>query len=429
MTKLLSLILLFFVTSGFSQEITGIQFAHNQNWEEIKAKAKAEKKYIFIDAFTTWCGPCKQMAKEVFPLKEVGEFYNLNFINVKVQMDSTKTDSEETRRWYSAARKIGNDYQINAYPTYIFLNSDGVLVHRAVGSSPASEFIAKGKDALNSDRQYYGLKRQYEAGKKDPDFLYKLINAARQAYDSGFIPVVAKDYFSTQPDLTKPEVIKLLPFATSSSTDAGFTFFLNNSNAADSVLGKGASEGIVKSIILKENVYPKLRTSPPQQNGAMMVFAGEVKKDVDWDIIEKDLNSTYPQYTTELLLTAKKTYYNWTDQSAKFCEVFNEYFLKYPEKVSKYELNNVAWKIFQKNSDQKSLNYALAWSKKTLEGSSAREVMFMDTYANLLYKIGKKQEAIALEAEAVRLSGEKNENGELHKVLNKMKKGERTWDN
>lgn len=51
----------------------------------------------------------------------------------------------------------------------------------------------------------------------------------------------------------------------------------------------------------------------------------------------------------------------------------------------------------------------------------------MDTYANLLYKIGRKQEAIALEAEAVQLSNEKNETGNLHQVLSKMKKGEKTW--
>lgn len=428
MTKLLSIIFLFFANLGLAQEITGIQFAHNQRWEEIKAKAKAENKYIFIDAFTTWCGPCKQMAKEVFPLKEVGEFYNANFINVKVQIDSTKTDSEEIRSWYQDARLIANEYKIKAYPTYIFLNPNGELIHRAVGSSPASDFIAKGKDALNPERQYYGLKRQYEAGKKDPEFLFKLVNAARQAYESDFIPVVAKDYFSTKPDLKRAEVIKLLPFATSSSSDAGFNFFLNNSNAADSVLGKGASESIVKSIILNEKIYPKLRTSPQQKNGVIIVSSGAVKKDVDWSTIEKDLVSTYPQYSAELMLTAKKMYYTWTEESAKYCEVFNEYLSKYPEKVSKYELNDVAWRIFQKSKDPKSLEYALAWSKKTLEGSSAKEVMFMDTYANLLYKTGKKQEAITLEAEAVRLSGEKNENGGLHQVLNRMKKGEKTWD-
>jgi len=427
MKKLLTLTLLIIVSFGFAQENSGIQFEHTLRWEQIKAKAKAENKYIFVDVFTTWCGPCKHMAKDVFPLKEVGDFFNANFINVKVQMDSTKNDSEETKSWYADARKIASNYEIKAYPTYLFLNSQGELVHRAVGSSIPPLFIAKGKDALDPEKQYYNLKRQYETGKKDPEFLFKLINAAKEAYDSEFIPIVAKDFFATQPDLKKPEVIKLLPYATSKSSDPGFAFLLDNAATADSVLGKGTSAGIVKSILLKEQVYPELRTSTPDQNGAMVIFSGEVKKDVDWSMIEKKLNTTYPQFANELLLDSKRTYYNWTKDYPKFSVAFNEYLNKYPENVNKFELNNTAWEIFLKSSDPKALKSALVWSKKTLEGSTAKEVMFMDTYANLLYKTGKKQEAIALEAEAVKLSGEKNENGGLHQVLNKMRKGEKTW--
>lgn len=32
-----------------------IKFEHG-TWEEIKAKAKAENKLIFMDAYTSWCG-------------------------------------------------------------------------------------------------------------------------------------------------------------------------------------------------------------------------------------------------------------------------------------------------------------------------------------------------------------------------------------
>ena len=46
--------------NGFSQETedeAGIQFVTG-TWEEVLAIAKKAKKSIFVDAYTTWCGPC-----------------------------------------------------------------------------------------------------------------------------------------------------------------------------------------------------------------------------------------------------------------------------------------------------------------------------------------------------------------------------------
>ena len=41
--------------------------------EKALEKAKSEHKKVFVDCYTSWCGPCKMMAEKVLPLKEVGE--------------------------------------------------------------------------------------------------------------------------------------------------------------------------------------------------------------------------------------------------------------------------------------------------------------------------------------------------------------------
>src|SRR5690606_39985336 len=58
----------------------GIQFEHQTTWEKVKAKAKAENKHIFVDCFTTWCGPCKYMSSTIFPQEKVGYFFNAHFV-------------------------------------------------------------------------------------------------------------------------------------------------------------------------------------------------------------------------------------------------------------------------------------------------------------------------------------------------------------
>src|SRR5579863_6830712 len=68
----------------------GMQFEHDLSWSGILAKAKAENKYIFMDCFTTWCGPCKFMSTTIFPQEETGNYFNDKFINVKVQLDTAQ---------------------------------------------------------------------------------------------------------------------------------------------------------------------------------------------------------------------------------------------------------------------------------------------------------------------------------------------------
>ena len=83
--SLIYLFILFLTTSINAQ---GIEFLHG-SWEDALDAAKEEDKIIFVDAYAKWCGPCKRMAKEVFTKKEVGTFFNDNFINIKLDMEES----------------------------------------------------------------------------------------------------------------------------------------------------------------------------------------------------------------------------------------------------------------------------------------------------------------------------------------------------
>src|SRR5680860_972774 len=100
------------------------------SWDEILEMAKTENKPVFVDAYTTWCGPCKRMSSQIFPQPTVGDFFNDNFINAKIDMEKGEGPS------------IQNMYSVTAYPTLLFIDSNGELLHKAVGYQNADKLLS-----------------------------------------------------------------------------------------------------------------------------------------------------------------------------------------------------------------------------------------------------------------------------------------------
>src|SRR5215831_8869495 len=211
--KKLLLLLLLIPTLIYAQE-KGVQFEHNLSWTDIKTKAKAANKFIFMDCFTTWCGPCRYMSSTIFPTEEAGNFMNDKFICVKVQLDTTDNDDAHVKSWYQDGHDIAETYNVRAYPTYLVFDANGNAVHRFVGATQtAAEFVEKAKNSLNPETQYYVLLKQYKEGKKDSAFLHKMANAATDAYDMKNASVIVPEYLNTQTDLyTKDNLMFLANF-------------------------------------------------------------------------------------------------------------------------------------------------------------------------------------------------------------------------
>ena len=155
MKKILTLLLCFSLSIGlFSQEKTenkGVIFDHGTLAESL-AKAKKNKKgpnMVFLDCYTTWCGPCKQMANVIFPMEHVGEFFNANFVNLKIDMEKGE------------GIELAKKYNVRAYPTFLILDAEGNEINRVVGSGDADGFIAKVKKAMDPNNSPQVKKEAY----------------------------------------------------------------------------------------------------------------------------------------------------------------------------------------------------------------------------------------------------------------------------
>ncbi len=119
----------------------GIHFFKG-TWEDALKQAQSENKLIFLDAMTSWCGPCKLMARKTFPKKEVGDFFNLNFISFK--MDMEKNDQ---------ADRISAKFGMTAYPTLYFVDSNENMIHQGLGYKDPEQLIHIGKKALKKRKK------------------------------------------------------------------------------------------------------------------------------------------------------------------------------------------------------------------------------------------------------------------------------------
>ncbi len=147
----------------------GIAFVYD--YEVALEKAKQENKLVFVDFYTSWCGPCKVLDKEVFSQEKVGSHFNTNFINLKVQCDDKGVGVE-----------LGKQYKIVAYPTLMFLNGQGEVVHTAVGGLSADALIEVSRVALNPDKNLLSILKKWENGNRDSQFVNVYFTTLKKAY-------------------------------------------------------------------------------------------------------------------------------------------------------------------------------------------------------------------------------------------------------
>lgn len=156
---------LFMISSLINAQ--GIDF-EAADWESVKAKAKDSNKPIFVDTYASWCEPCKWMDNNTFSKAEVGAFFKENYISYKLDI--------EKGEGVDFAKK----YRVTSYPTLLYFDAEGELVHRIIGAYKAEDLITKSKEALLPENQIYTLQKQFETEKDNPAFLKKYAEALKR---------------------------------------------------------------------------------------------------------------------------------------------------------------------------------------------------------------------------------------------------------
>lgn len=202
-----------------AQNSDGIAFEDSTvTFADACTKAKAEGKMIFIDCYTSWCGPCKRMAREIFPQKVVGDFFNKTFVCLKKDME--KGEGVELQKKYG----------VRAFPTLLFLDASGNEVNRIVGAAlDAAKFVEKVKGGLGEE-SLTAMNAKYDAGRRDTAFVYAYLRVLDDAMQSKKAEAVTEELIRgrEQTLFTDSALYNALMRFTEDKDSPAFIFFSNN---------------------------------------------------------------------------------------------------------------------------------------------------------------------------------------------------------
>lgn len=390
MKKIIPFLFLLISTMLFSQD--GIKFG-KQSFAKTLEQAKKENKLIFLDAFASWCGPCKLLDKNVFPKKEVGDYFNANFLNLHIDMEKGE------------GIEIAKKYSIYSYPTLLFIDGDGKVVYKAAGYMSPQELISIAKEAVNPENTLENKIAKFEAGEKDPEFLMGLIKNT-YATDFSLAQKVATRYFQTRTDATySKEEAGMLLFFTKTIDDDLYKIFTAKKAELSTQIPESYLAEYDKQ--LKLNTVLQKSFDANTQSINEQVFLAEGTKIYG----EKETKQLLNKINMDLFFTQKKY-----DDYAK--SALNYY--QNPKDFATDELNNVAWNFYLYVTDKTLLTQV---TQLCLEGIKKEEnSQNTDTLANIYYKLGDNKNAKLWAKKSIEIAKAKgDEYASTEELLKKIK--------
>lgn len=367
----LTILLFFTLCAVLRLHGQGIEFFHG-TWAEALEEAKKQDRVIFVDAYAVWCGPCKMMAQNVFPDEKVGAFYNRNFINMKLDME--QGEGLEFRKTYPVA----------AFPTLFFIDADGKIVQQVRGAQDVNGFLDLGKKVMSKADRSGQYATEYEKGNRDPELVLKYVQALNKAGKPSL--QISNEYIRGQKDLTTPENLNFILEAAVAADSKVFDLLvqnrakiakLNSEEAVKSRIHLACEATVLKAIEFRNRELLEEAKSKMKKNYAEKAAAFSAKAEMDYSLQAGEMKE---------YLAAVKDY---TGQAPG----------NQPAELAKVSLaisNNF-------HSDEKAMKQAESYAKQAAESGSGNYEYYF-TYANILARNGKKEEAIKAAEKSLELA-------------------------
>ena len=309
----------------------GIYFDEKSSIDSLLKKASLEGKLVFLDAYTTSCIPCKEMAQEIFPKDEVGMLMNKNFVSISLQIDKDKNDNEDVKRRYPMAQFLKSKYNIEVFPTYLFIKPNGKLVYKFVGkTNDAKEFLAHAARAITAEVDLDKMRENFKNGERDSLLFANLLNNAFMLADDVEKEAYIHEYIKRGYSFNPNNIHTLLDVLKTSQSPI-FIYAYQHKNE---IIKLGYGEQLFNKlyqIAFEELVFPYLKINGviKKYAGGLTIYDGTNNEKVNWEDIKKRIQTMFPAYTEFFLSKAKITYAIWTENEQLLLSCINQ--LTFPD--------------------------------------------------------------------------------------------------
>jgi len=350
------------IASIHNASAQGVQFFEG-TWNEALEAAQEQRKLIFVDAYTMWCGPCKMMDRNVYPDSEVGQYYNEHFINVKMDM--------ERGEGYSFASK----YNVTVYPTLLFINHEGAQIYRDSAYKSPQQMLSIAMEAQDPEKNLALLELEFDTGDDDRD-PRRILDYALLLKELGKdFRKPARQYFATLSDkeLLEPqnwEAIKTLTFDINSRE---FRYLIKKKKKFSRKFNEREVEEKIADVLKKSVLSAAIVRDRDSYSDALKIAIKEVDDD---GATAQRLRMAYTAGTRE-----------WEKYAFRAIDYFEKYSSNDAE-----ELTQAAYNFYRYISDSDKLNHALIWIRQANAIESTFERQY--TYAGILHKLGRWDEAM-----------------------------------
>jgi thiol-disulfide isomerase/thioredoxin len=366
--NLVALGMLLLVSRSFGQ---GIHF-YEGKWDSLHAEAKRQHKAIFVDCYTSWCGPCKMLASRTFPQKSVGDFYNEHFICYSMDMEKGEGPA------------IAQFFKVKFYPTMLYMSEDGALMHRSAGYLPPDRLIEQGRMALDPRNCLAGRIERFKAGERDTTFLIELAILIRNI-DDQIQDDALSAYWIQVPDAEKTSATNWMRFKELDNSVNSPQFKYVASHKESFIARFGEQE-------YYQTIYQKAAYS--------MQHAAETQDENLMKNAKAVLDSSHQDDIMKFASWAELIFYKSNADYKKFHALAPAYADKYA-KNSAEDLNNLAIEAAT-TGDKILIKDAEKWSEQSIK--IKKSYANMDIYAKILFKLDKKKEAEKAALEAIDLA-------------------------
>jgi len=385
----------------------GIQFFKG-SWTEAVHLAQEQNKLVFVEAYTDWCGPCRHMDKHTFTRYDLGNEYNNNFINVKVNIESLE----------GIAFKM--QYNVMAIPDFLFFDNKGELIYRDYGQKSTSELLSMSYQviaAANNEavavlpkpsflnqkeiaaidfpssengenvnmQSLSAMQMKYEIGSKDANFLYDYAQRLK-ANDLPSAEVV-NQYLQIQHNKNMLSLPKNLQFVYDFATEinsSAIDIFIENQEKYERRYGIKHIDNKIKSLLFAA-VEEATQTKDEKLFERSLVLAKKADLTLQGDFL----------YSMEIL------YYEGIGDSQSYVKSTRHYMQNNTSNDPIF-LNRKAWELVRLSNKKSDLKIAKKWIEKSINLES--HYYNNETYARILYKLGEKDSSKSVLYEAISIA-------------------------